>query len=52
MAVGLGAVADLGWHIRWHIVQVIELHQELQSFTPAAQESVVIIAGALKSFAE
>jgi hypothetical protein len=43
MAVGLGAIGDLGRQI----VYTINQHHEGQPFTPAAKESVVIIAGAL-----
>jgi hypothetical protein len=43
MAVGVGAVGDLGWHVAyavWH-------HQDGAAFTPLASGSVQIIAGAL-----
>jgi hypothetical protein len=43
MAVGAGAVADLGWHIAY----AVQHRQNGASFTPVAEGSVAIIAGAL-----
>ncbi len=43
MAVGAGAVGDLGWHVAY----ALRHHQDGAGFTPLATGSVEIIAGAL-----